>query len=282
MTIQNQSGRTSYNARQGQNPVGTPAFVNLPKVRPVLNPDLAQISTVTVAGTATDGVYAFDIVDTQTGLTHTVTQTRATTPASNTDLADAFTLLVNGDSALLNIVTADNTAGVLTLTFLHNGRTYTVGNEVVTGPGTLVAADTQSPGGSALPFGRFATLTTNPGGEPIVALPDAVAEAAINGIILRSYSHANQQSPLASAVDAVQVGEMVDLAIEGGVIMENVGAAALPNGVVHVVINVAGGDQLGECRGDADGGNTVAMDATHAYWVNDTANGARDTVMIRR
>lgn len=282
MAIQNQAGVTSYPTRQGQNPVGTAAFVKPPLVRPVLNPDLAQVTDVTFAGTETDGEYAFDIVDTQTGITHTITQTRSTTPATNTDLADAATLLVNGDSALLNIVTAENTAGVLTLTFLHNGRVYTVGNEVVTGPATLVAADTQSPGGSALPFGRFATLTTNPGGEPIVTLPDAVAEAAINGIILRSYAHANQQSSLASAVDAVQVGEMVDLAYEGGVIMENVGAAALPNGVVHVVINTAGGDQLGEARGDADGGNTVAMDATHAYWVSDTANGVRDAIMIRR
>lgn len=272
MTIQNESGRTGYSRTMARGYEGSPAYSSLKGARAVRNPDLAQISTVTVGGTAADGVYSFDVEDPISGVTTTVSQTRATTPATNTDLAAAFVLLVNANAALLNVCTASNAAGVVTLAFLHSGIDYTVDNGVAPGGASVTPATTQSAGGSAVPFGRFCTMGAAEDGQASIALPTAsTLAAAIRGVSLRPEGQfANAGSALASASDSIPVGTMGTLAYDGAMLMKNVGSvAAAPGGRVHCVVDSSNGFAAGAASAEALTGVAKVVTGTPTA-VNDT------------
>ncbi len=272
MGIQNEFGRSSYQRVMDRGYEGALADSNLLGARTGINPDLAEIHTVTVGGTPTDGVYAFDVTDPITGVVTTITQTRSTTPATNTDLAVAFVDLVNTTAALLNVCTASNVAGVVTLTFLHNGIDYTVDNEVVTGPGTLVAAETQSAGGSAIPFGRFCTMGAATDGQAAITLPTGATTAdQIAGITLRPQGQfSNAGSQAAADDDTIPVGDVGTIAYDGSILMLNVGnVAATPRGVVHCVVDTSNGFDAGAASAEALTAVAMVITATPTA-ANDT------------
>jgi len=118
-----------------------------------------QISTLTFGGTATDGVYSIDFQDLDVP-NITVPITRAGgVPATNTLLATAWITAAESDTDLRSMFIFTQAAGVVTITSRENGNAFTLANPVVTGPGTLVAAVTQTATPANLPMGIAVVYT---------------------------------------------------------------------------------------------------------------------------
>lgn len=121
----------------------------------------AQTSTLTVGGTATDGVYSAQLINDWTGaaVAPAVTVTRAAgVPATNTDIADALATALEAVAAIAAITSPINNSGAtipITFTGLGNHYSWTLSAPA---PGTLTDAD--SPGqvqnpGELLEAGTF-------------------------------------------------------------------------------------------------------------------------------
>lgn len=121
----------------------------------------AQTSTLTVGGTATDGVYSAQLINDWTGaaVAAAVTVTRAAgSPATNTDIADALATALEAVPAIAALTSPiNNSSATIPVTFNGLGNHY---SWVLSAPnpGTLVAAD--SPGqvqnpGELLEAGSF-------------------------------------------------------------------------------------------------------------------------------
>ncbi len=117
-----------------------------------------QISTLTFAGTPTDGTYsvAFEDLDVDN---ITVQVVRAGgTPATDTDLAAAFVVAANNDTDLRSFFIITSAAGVVTIVARENGNPFTLGSVTAPAPGTLVAATTQTSAPVNLPMGIAVVL----------------------------------------------------------------------------------------------------------------------------
>ena len=119
-------------------------------------------TTHTFGGTATDGNYVTRIDHSSLpGGSITITTTRAAgTPATNTNLADAFEADVEARPLLYMLLSsADNTAGANTITF-HPGITGANVTAVsAPAPGTLVVSDPTVVVADATPAGPVVTVT---------------------------------------------------------------------------------------------------------------------------
>lgn len=263
MTIGNKIGVVGYSRYSTPKIAGTPHGNVV--ADPLANPLKAQAGTLTVGGTAADGDYTATFTD-EFGDSFAVTFARAS-GENNDAITAAWSALVPTTDEAFNVFRSSAASSVATLTFLHPDRTYTVSTSAP-GGATFTWAQAQAPGGVTIPFGRFLALGSN--GE--AALPAAATADQIVGLSLRTHGTvANLEQTGASAVDGYVAPAMVPAAFEGDVDVTLVGSTAAANhGVVHVVINVAGGDNLGEVRAAQDGANTVALPITRAYFTEAT------------
>lgn len=264
MSIQNGLGVTGY--RRTQSPPagleGAPASLDTPLSTPILVALLAQVNNLAIGtyDTDTDAVGVEITLPDGTVVDHEVVRA-AGAPANATAAAVALAALINADADLMNHVAATPSTTNVVLTFLHPNVVYPVTATASSGT-TNTLTETQAPGGSAIPYGRFVapTGTASDGAQPIRALTSADTEDDIVAITARPIAqHPNAGSELASAVDGIPAGKMGDGFYDGLVYMRNNGDAdAAMGGPVHVVIATTGGDEVGEARSDADGGTQVA------------------------
>lgn len=272
MSIQNQFGQLGYGQAMDVGSEGEPHATL--QARAAVNPELAQANTFTVGGTASDGVYTIQVVDDQTGTVYAASFTRG---SSETNAQIAAALLaeiedVANAPSWANLAAVSNSGGgVLAIAFLHTEKTYTVSG-TAPGTGTVTVAETQAAGGTSIPFGRFLVFVD--GSEDGMALPAAADPGDIRGVSVRAIGHfVNQGSPLAAANDVIPPGNTYSAGFRGKIRVKNVGASAVRGGSVFVVVNVAGGDELGAARGDDDGANSVELDSRAAYWAEPVASG---------
>ena len=282
MTILNGQGITSYSRTQ---PIGSEGdlYTTPQQVRAMVNPKLAQISTVSIGTIDTDGDAVTITVTEPDGTLHTYSVTRASAVPLDADaMALALVALVDADAEARGVFTAAASSADVVFTFEHAGLDYAVVATPSAGT-TATVATTQAAGGSGIPFGRFVVSggAAADGGQAL-ALPDGAAIADVLGILALAHAYINQASDLASDDDALLPGEIGPVVREGEVLMLNVGGDALPDGAVFVVVNTAGGDELGQARGDDDGANAIELPTTTAYWVEATASGQIGPVHIRR
>lgn len=263
---------------------GAPGSGRLPFARSMSNPILAEITDV-VYDTAGDGVYSFVITDPR-GIEHTVTFTRGS-GETLTQIIDELVDFANGLASLNGVVVASNVSGTtVRLTFEHPGISYVVDQEAAAA-GTVTVTETQAAGGTAQEIARFVDRgAADAGGLPSIAdLTGSSDEDTIAGIVLRPIGQFPgiegnvAQDP--DTADVVPAGRIASVAYEGDVWMRNVGGAAAPGGAVHVVRNTAGGQSLGQARGDADGGNTVALPVSNARWIDQTGTNELGRVFVR-
>lgn len=146
-----------------------------------LNPLSMQVSTLTVGGTATDGDYVFTATN-HDGVAASVTVTRSTTPATNTDLATAIKNAINASSSFIGIASATSASVVVTVTFKRS-MVYTL-TTAAPGIGTLVAANTTAAGGSYLAVGRF--VKKGAGDRDLTPVVTGTTIAQIMGVALRT------------------------------------------------------------------------------------------------
>jgi hypothetical protein len=170
----------------------------------------------------------------------------------------------------------------VTVTYLHTGIAYPEVGTVVQGGASITVANTTEAGGANFPTARFFITTPNAQGDDgrALALPDGAAVDQLAGVSSRPHGKIeNSRSTDPAVFEAWPVGEMVDGCYYGPIQMVNVGADALAGGLVHVVTATAGGDELGEARGDAQ--NSVVLPKAQAYWKNATPSGTRGWVFLR-
>lgn len=187
-----------------------------------VNPLLPQVGTLTVGGTATDGVYSVTITPADGGAATTISITRATTPATNADIALALSNAINASNALLGVVSSSNASAVNTLTFRRSGQTYTV-TTAAPSPGTHVWAQTQAPGGSYANVGRWARKSTATGADRLLTpIIDGTTIAQMVGVIERTFScidgsfygQAGEVYPAGSDVPLIRAGRIWMVAYE--------------------------------------------------------------------
>lgn len=134
-----------------------------------------EIKTLTFGGTPTDGVYGIDFQDLDVdNITVSITRTGGA-PSSNTLLATAWIAEAENNTDIRSMFIFTQAAGVVTITSRENGNPWVLANPVVTGPGTLVAATTQTATPANLPMGIAVVLTNAANKE--IGQPDASSVA---------------------------------------------------------------------------------------------------------
>jgi hypothetical protein len=256
------------------------------KAKPKANPLAPQQATLLFGGTETDGTYsqAFTAPD---GTTLTIAVVRATTPATNADLAAQLVANAQADDDWANVATFEvdgGTAEQVNVLWLHPSEAYPLGATAAPAPGTLTPAITANAGGAPVPVGRFLIAVANVQSPdvPAAGLP-LVGSAAtdIIGFSARDGSYENSGLPGAERVEQIPAAQEISSGYYGPWYATNHGAvAAEAEGAVFAVRNVAGGDPLGGARSDADGGNTVALTRAQAYWLDRTPPGARGRIFL--
>lgn len=189
-----------------------------PEIDTGLNPILAQVSTVTLAGVTDDaGDYTFTVTGPD-GETATYTYTSAgseTSDAMATAIAGAGEINEDDDWANLADVTKTGT-GELTFTFLHAGRDYEL--VVTVAGGTATIATTQSAGGASLPLARFLSYATGAAdGLRPVRLPTTgdddsdIAGISVRGLdaLVRDFEAESGLYPPGAAVSVLTKGAVV-------------------------------------------------------------------------
>jgi hypothetical protein len=282
--VLNQFGVTNYGDQT--NPIeGTIASGG--EARGYANPLLAQISTLTYTLSDTVG---------NVSLTYRLpdgTEITATgTDAGSTDTthADTIVLAINESDDWANVATASNVAGAVTLEFIHTGFDYEFVSFSTPGAGilTLTTPETQAAGGALFPVARWVVAAANAKDPSIPALAQVDSDTTASDLVGISARPHGQLTNSGNADNTVNVseafvaGDMVPVAYDHSIYVTNVGTvASARNGVVNVVIDTAGGQLFGQSRANADGGNTIAVDVRHAYWIDPTQPGQRGRVFLR-
>ena len=215
------------------------------------NPQLAQISTVTVGGT-TDGVYTVQIDGPEGTFQFSFTASGNTADQIAAGLEAAADL----DPDLLNIVDVSSATNVVTLTFIHPGSVYTV--SAPSAPSALTVADTQDAGGVTVGLG--VAVAQGALDDQAALLGGGSVDADVLGITIRSIDmNVNQGDPV---VDDGYFGGATMAIMRGGELFANVEDAVAAGGGVfaRIVVNAAG-QVLGGLRSDADGGDAIALSA---------------------
>lgn len=267
----------NYSVRQGKNRPGQiDGIVNHENTITRTNPALAQQGTLTVGGTAADGVYSATFtpeLDPDNGKI-VVTFTREDGEANAAIGAAIF-----ADATKKFILQAEvtyNGTTVVTIKQLNTDIAYTV-ETAAPGGATFVWAQTQAPGGTKIPFGRF--LVGDGTGENCKVVTGATVVGDIIGVSAANYQ-TKQASPTVDPTieDGYDPGREVSVYGVGpiDVLTEQ---AVTPADTVFVRIVASGNNtKLGIVRKDADGGNAITA-TTIARFTDSAAAG--ETVRVK-
>jgi len=141
----------SLDSRTGY--AGSYSRLGLGRSRSFLYAEVKQVGTLTVGGSATDGVYSVSVVDPHdSNITHTASVTRATTPSSNADIAAALKAAIEANGQLRSLIDVSVLSAVITYTAKRGGEVLAFSTSAPA-PGTLVAATTTSAAVADLPVG---------------------------------------------------------------------------------------------------------------------------------
>ena len=118
---------------------------------------------------------------------------------------------------------------------------------------------------AAIGFGK--PVVNGSGSRSVVGVSGSTVAGDIKGFSVRSMAVENNASDVAE----YGVGDVASVLRRGRIFVKCVDGATKDDSV-FVVINVAGGDALGDLRGSADSTNTIQL--TNVKWIDDVAAGA--------
>lgn len=236
------------------------------------NPAVAQEGTLTVGGTASDGLYQAKFYHPDEPDNPIVAEfTRA---AGETNAQIAAALAAEAVKKLILKAAVTVVGAVITAKFANSLVTYTVTTSAP-GLGTLVWAQTVAAGGSLIPFGRFVVG----GGDGITAkLPAAASTVGkVLGVVQRSLQV--QQNPDPTGEDGYGPGR--EMAILGsGHIRVEVEEDIAPGDTPYMRIIASGNKtKLGIVGKSADGGNCIDISSICSIDVG-AKTGRRARLMI--
>ena len=144
------------------------------------------------------------------------------------------------------------------------------------------------PGGVAQALGRFVERGASVAGQnpDVAVLSGASDDDSLWGITMRPIGEfagiegTGAQDP--DTPDVVPAGNSLSVGYEGAINMRNVGSvASAAGGAMFGVILTAGGQQLGQARADADGGNTFAYSLQITRWIDVVLPGEIGRAFVR-
>ena len=282
MTIINQIGVTSYpvspaNWIEGQvlrsGPVGHPYVLPLRR----------QVVRIAFGGTASDGDYVTTITHAD-GTSITVTTTRSTTPATNANLATQHALDVMAATGRKGVIKSAAVASStnVDITFKHAGRTYTV-ECTAPGSGTLTATETVAAAGETIKMGRAITRATLDNIASVRNMASADAAAAVHGFAGRMHSGAVRPfNPTFDDAPQYVAGDCVTLLEDCEIVVVNVSdTAATIGSAPFIVVNAAGGDEVGQVRATDDGSNAVELSSAQCRWLTAAPAGGLGVLLCK-
>lgn len=183
-----------------------------------VNPLLPQITTLTVGGTATAGVYSVTFSQTADPSFAPITVSFTRVAETNAQIGTALHNAIVAEAKLFGVLSSvDGGSGVITETFKSTGIAWTVTTSAPA-PGTLVAANTQTAGGSNVRVGAFARHTAAAStARTLVPFTTAATTAELAGITERTMNLV--QDPTL-AYDIYPPGNNVPLVRNGTVAMK--------------------------------------------------------------
>lgn len=223
-----------------------------------INPLLAQNLTITVGGTAADGVYSYRVVDPDGN--ETLVEFDRQDSETNTAIAAALRDRHNAISPVDDYFEATSAAAVETLTGKMPGTVFTVEAVDVPGGATLVVAETQASGGFDIAPGRF--VARKSAGDPSLGTSDEI----------RNLTGTDELADIWGAVEQYSIPREIG---EDGTVDRNIkpGETAAPMTVgymwvtsetaiattdsVYVRLTAGAGEIAGTIRADADGGDAI-------------------------
>lgn len=224
--------------------------------RSYLHADVAQVSTVTVGGTATAGTYTITI----NGIDVDFVRVAET----NAQIATALAAAIEAEPSLANVVTAVDSTLDVVITAVHEGTPFTVA-VVAPAPGTLTPVLTTSSVVADLNVGIVVARVTGTSDRLRVLAPgDAVGDFI--GIVERPIGHFENDGQGGvfgdTSVDAYDSGSVVSVGRRGRWLVE-VEVAVDADDSVFVRTTATGTEVFGAFRNDADGGD--AIDASTVF-----------------
>lgn len=277
--IVNQLGRTAFTFRPSEVVEGQPCEGLEVVARPYPLPLRREIWTLTVGGDAADGDYSATFVPAGSP-GFTLAFARAAGEGNDAIAAAWASALLAAASRKGVIQSATVSGAVITMISKHPGIAIDVVGAAPVGA-TFLASEIVSAEGEPLKVGRFVVGATLEGLASVAAPGNAASAASLLGVILRPHTGITRRVPaLADDEPTIEPGSLVAPATSAIVCMRNVGGDAADNGLVHVVRNTAGGQERGQARGTADGGNTIALPIARGRWLAPTAAGELGPVMI--
>lgn len=231
------------------------------------NPALPQKGTITVGGTAEDGIYKIVITNpgepTWPGITFEFDRQDSET---NAQIAAALAAKMVASGFILK-AKVSVVGAVITVEARNADQTYKV---VTTPPGaaTLVWAQTVAPGGVVVPFGRF--VKGDGTGEGFKPLESGDVIANVIGVTIREMTNENVET--VGGFDGVRVGYQAPIAGKGPIKLD-CEEDVTPADTVYIRI-VANGSKnmIGAVGKSADGGNCISA-ATIAKFIEPSADG---------
>lgn len=235
---------------------------------------LAQVSTLTVGGTASDGTYSVQA----TGPDGEVLTAEFVRGAGETNAQIATALAAAMSPTWLNAFTiVDGGSGVLTLTANHGGRVYTF-ITAAPGTGTLVAANTQTAGGVDIQMG--VAVAEGSDDDLAAVLSGSTVDDDLAGIVVRGIDGLVNDLGEGGAPAVFQPGSTLSVLRRGEAWVTVEDAVAKGADAFVRIANPAAGDPVGLFRSDADGGDAIEM--TGARFASTTTGRGLAKVRINR
>lgn len=249
---------------------------------------VAQVITVTVAGND-DGLYRLAITvgeDAPENADYTASGNTIEQIRDELELAaEALALdLVIGVVSTNQITVEAGTAGTpISITLTSPSADLT---QETTAPNVslaLVATETVDPNGGPVAYGRALVLAEVDGQTGIRQVENGDTASQIAGFVGRFNSGTRQSEPTPDDEPTIDPGNVITpIEYARTIALRNAGDTdAAAGGLIYVVINDAGGDTLGTCRADADGGNAVTPTLFRARWLTAVAAGAVGLASLR-
>lgn len=239
----------------GQQPaelIGQVMTIEPATIDTLTNELLPQISTVTGAGTGANGTYSQTITgpDGETVTGSFVQGGGAGTPTTvSQGILAAFQALAD----YANIATGASPAAVLTHTFIHPGRVYSI--STIQFAGTQTVANTQTAGGVAIELG---TMVAEGSADDLAALlTGATLDDGLAGMVVRGIDAlVNDLGATTSRYDA---GATLSVLRRGEVAVLAEDAVTKGADVFVRIQNPGPGDPVGLLRSDVAGGDAIAV-----------------------
>lgn len=227
-----------------------------------LNPRVPQVTTLTVGGTASAGTYSVTVAgngDNGAMTPFTFSFARAGSE-DNSAIAAALSTAMNASAQFLSMFTASVSSAVVTVTSKRPTESYLYTTSAP-GSGTLVAANTQTAGGTNIRVGSWVRRTSGLADDQAVVMASGATIAQTLGVVVRdTHGVINNATTPSLPYDVKMPGQRMSV-VRRGVVAMKVWEAVTPDSTPYICNVVSGAAEFAGQMG-ASSLSSNAIDAS--------------------